>query len=99
MNIIDDIDGSKDAEEVSFSYNGIDYQIDLGKRNRRKLETALRPFIEASSAASKRAAPAPGVTARRDLQDVRAWAAREGMKVSDRGRIPNSLLEQYDAAH
>jgi Lsr2 len=32
------------------------------------------------------------------LGDVRAWAKAEGIPVNDRGRIPASVVEQYEAA-
>lgn len=33
IHITDDIDGSKDASGVTFSFNGTDYSIDLSKKN------------------------------------------------------------------
>lgn len=32
-------------------------------------------------------------------QDIRAWAKARGMEVSDRGRIPGAIVEEYEAAH
>jgi hypothetical protein len=29
---------------------------------------------------------------------IRAWAKKQGLKVSDRGRIPANIIEQYNAA-
>lgn len=43
----DDLDGSDDAETISFGFGGVVYEIDLGQKNRAKLEKALAPFIEA----------------------------------------------------
>jgi hypothetical protein len=31
--------------------------------------------------------------------DVRAWAAEQGLRVSDRGKIPAALRRAYDEAH
>ena len=45
----DDLDGSDDAETVSFGFGGVVYEIDLGQKNRAKLEKALAPFIEAGA--------------------------------------------------
>ena len=36
---------------------------------------------------------------RADLNTVREWASQNGHQVSDRGRVPASILEAYDAAH
>ena len=46
--ITDDLDGSGNAETVSFGFGGVTYEIDLGKKNRARLEKALAPFIEAA---------------------------------------------------
>lgn len=100
--ITDDIDGSKDAEEVRFSLNGAEYTIDLGKKNRAALEKALQPYVEAGTkvtsrrANSSRRSGSPTTISRRDLSDVREWAKSQGIKVSDRGRIPATVLNQYD---
>lgn len=47
--IIDDIDGTPEAQEVQFSYAGTAYTIDLAETNRAALEDALKPYIEAAS--------------------------------------------------
>jgi hypothetical protein len=31
--------------------------------------------------------------------DVRAWAEAEGIDLPDRGRVPDEVVEQYQAAH
>jgi hypothetical protein len=33
------------------------------------------------------------------LSDVRAWARDQGIKISERGRIPAEVLAKYNAAH
>src|SRR5260221_14183216 len=53
--ITDDLDGSENAETVSFGFRGVNYEVDLGKKNLAKLEKALAAFIEAG-----RKAPAGG---------------------------------------
>jgi len=40
-------------------------------------------------------APAPA----RDLGEVRSWLRSKGHKVADRGRVSQTLLEEYDKAH
>ena len=102
--ITDDLDGSKNAEEVSFSFRGTDYTIDLGKKNVAALEKALKPYIEVASQVSKEPARKrrPTKTANtggRDLTAIRKWAKDAGIEVSERGRIPQAVREQYDAAH
>ena len=44
---IDDIDGSGDAQEVSFGLDGATYLIDLSTANQQALQAALAPFMKA----------------------------------------------------
>ena len=37
--------------------------------------------------------------ASKDTNAIREWARGEGMKVSDRGRVPGSVIAAYEAAH
>ena len=103
IEITDDLDGSKNAEEVSFSFRGTDYTIDLGKKNRAALEMALKPYIEAATRVPKgRARKRRSIKAAEsgpDLTAIREWAKDAGMEVSERGRIPRAVRERYDAAH
>lgn len=75
--ITDDIDGSKEATEVAFSFNGVDYVIDLGKKNAVSMEKALRPYIDAATkvsgrtSASSRRKSSRSDGYRRDLTKVR----------------------------
>jgi len=100
--ITDDLDGSANAGTVSFGFDGVTYEIDLGKKNRARLEKALAPFIEAGRRAprssSRRGASRPGGSLA-DRSAVRAWARAAGLKVSERGRISAEIMRQYDAAH
>lgn len=101
----DDLDGSPNAETVTFSFDGRSFEIDLSKKSRTALEKALKPYIDAGrtvgSRSTRNAATSRGRGRRSgsvDLAAVRAWAAENGIAVSDRGRISASVLEQYQAA-
>ncbi|KIC59975.1 histone-like nucleoid-structuring protein Lsr2 [Microbacterium hominis] len=96
----DDLDNSPldGAATITFALERKTYEIDLSDANKEKLREALAPFIKVarpvgSTSTSTRKASG------RDLAAVRAWAAQNGHKVSDRGRVPASVLEAYDAAH
>lgn len=106
--LVDDLDGSVlevgDGETVLFSLDGIAYEIDLTDDNAAALREALQPFIAAARPVSRPSAG--GAPARkqkrsgqRDYGPIRAWAAENGFTVSERGRVPASVLEAYDAAH
>lgn len=109
--LIDDIDGSDIAEgageRVEFALRGVSYRIDLSEHNVVKLEKALAPFI-ASAEKIKGARGRPsgstfvksnGRLPKEQLSAVRAWASKNGRKVSSRGRIPADVIAAYEAAH
>ena len=96
----DDIDGGPADETVRFGLGGADYEIDLSKKNANAFRRQLAPFIEHARRAGRGPRRRPGRTAssRERSADIRAWAKDQGITVSDRGRIPASVAEQYDAA-
>jgi hypothetical protein len=96
----DDIDGGPADETVRFGLGGTDYEIDLSKKNANAFRRQLAPFIEHARRAGRGQRRRPGRTAssRERSADIRAWAKDQGITVSDRGRIPASVAEQYDAA-
>jgi len=99
--ITDDLDGSENAETVSFGFDGVIYEVDLGRKYRARLEKALAPFIEAGRRVPRRGAR-PGASRRGgssvDRRAVRAWARAAGLKVSERGRISAGIMRQYEAS-
>ena len=99
----DDLDGSSTGvETVRFAFDGRELEIDLGKKNRARLERALAPFIEAGRrvprGGRRRGASRPGGSSA-GRADVRAWARTAGLKVPERGRISSDIMRQYEAAH
>ena len=105
VTITDDIDGSGNAKEVSFSLNGRSWVIDLNAKNRAALEKALKPYIAKATEQRGTSRRGKGVRktsrgkSRNDLGAVREWAKANGHQVSDRGRISAAVQEAYDAAH
>ena len=57
----------------------------------------------ASAGKPRRSADSPSSAtsggSKRDTQAIREWAQANGHKVSDRGRIPASVVDAYEAAH
>jgi Lsr2 len=97
----DDIDGSAAAGTVSFAYDGTHYEIDLSKRNSAAFEKAMRPYLEAARKVRRsRGRTTPRRSSNKhDLAEVRAWAAKNGYDVSERGRIAAAVLSAYEDAH
>lgn len=104
VTLVDDLDGkevSDSGRTVGFSFDGVDYQIDLGRKNLDKLEKALGPFIAVatkvsgrrpSSRSTKTSGPAV------DTKAIRRWAKESGYEVSERGRIPAAVVDAWHAA-
>lgn len=97
--ITDDLDGSKDAQPYSFAWQGTEYTIDLNNKNFKALEKQMRPYVEAGTRVTRRSPRRVAASARTDATAVREWAKGQGLAVSERGRIPKSVAQQYDAAH
>jgi hypothetical protein len=96
----DDLDGGPADETVRFGVDGAEYEIDPSKKNAAALRRGLAPFIEHSRKAGRGQRRWGGRTASsRDRSgSIRAWAHAQGITVSARGRIPASVVEQYQAA-
>lgn len=103
-----DLSGKEGASSVTFGFSGSTYEIDLTGKEQDELAATLQPYVASGrrltgrGATKAQAAPAGrrGKTAaggRPNPRDVRAWAAKKGIKVSDRGRVPASVMERYTA--
>jgi len=111
VTVTDDLDGSANAQEVSFGLDGTSWTIDLSAKNRAALEKTLKPYIAKATRQPTRRpgdrAGRPGQGARRaaakpartNLAEIRAWARSNGYAVSDRGRISAEVQQAYDSAH
>jgi hypothetical protein len=92
--------GGPAEQTVRFAFEGTDYEIDLSAKEAAALGKQLAPYIENARKARRTPARRPGRTAvnRQRSSDIRAWASEHGLAVSDRGRIPAGVVEQYQAA-
>jgi len=104
--LVDDIDGTEitdgEGETIRFAIDGTSYEIDLTTDNAEKLRDALQPYID-NGRRTRNTTPQPKATStsssnsREDLTAAREWLKNNGHQVSDRGRVPNKLLELYRA--
>lgn len=101
--LIDDVDGGKADETVSFAIDGVSYEIDLSEKNARKLRDALASWTgharRSGGGRGRRRSSAGGGAKRTDLAAVREWARANGYQISDRGRISSEIQAAYDKAH
>jgi hypothetical protein len=97
----DDLTGGPAKQTVRFAFEGTDYEIDLNAKNAAAFGTQLAPYLEHARKAGRahQARRAGRTTVNRQRSgDIRAWAKEHGLAVSERGRIPASVAEQYHAA-
>ena len=102
--LVDDLDNGPADETVTFSLDGVSYEIDLSHDNAVALRDALATYVgharrvgaprRAGSRRSRSVASGPGNPAA-----VREWAKGQGIAVNERGRISADLQAKYDAAH
>jgi hypothetical protein len=103
--LVDDLDKSSPADEtVSFSLDGVSYEIDLTSDNAAKLRDDLAVWIghaerTGGRRSTGRSAAASKSSGRKDVGAIRAWARENGHSVNDRGRISAEIQAAYDKAH
>ena len=105
IKLVDDLDGSKAVETVSFGIDGALYDIDLNAKNAAKLRSALDRFVAAGRKSRPqiarrlpRRSGAAKIVGGSSLADVRTWANGNGYKVAERGRIPADVTAAFNAA-
>lgn len=104
VTLIDDFDGTSTADEtVTFSIDGLGYEIDLSNEHSEQLRAVFSDWItharKASGAKRRSAAPKQrAATERQESAAARQWARAQGLQVSARGRISAEILAAYHAA-
>lgn len=89
-------------ETVEFTVAGTAYEIELCERHAKQFRDVLAPFVAKARRASRasggrRRSGGDGSADRRRAQEIRAWARKKGVKVSERGRISADVIAQYEA--
>ncbi len=108
--LIDDIDGKPADESVTFSLDGVQYEIDLSSKNAAALRDALAPYLAAGTKVGRggvvpsgrrgrvSSSAATGRSGRDQNRAIREWAQQQGLEVSERGRLKQDIIDQYEAA-
>jgi hypothetical protein len=100
----DDLDGGPADQTVRFAIGGTEYEIDLSNENAQVFRQELAPYIAHARRATRRARreqrrrSVRTAASRQRSESVRAWAKNQGISVSDRGRIPADIVQQYERA-
>lgn len=94
VSLEDDVDGSPAEEQISFGFEGAEYEIDLSSKNAEAMRNALAPWIGHARRISRRKSAkvsGNGATA----GEIREWAAANGVEVNARGRVPAEVREAF----
>ena len=107
VTLVDDLDESEADETVEFGVDGTTYEIDLSDAHAAQLRDVFADYVAHARRTSGRrraaaSAPAPArrgngraAVDREQNQAIREWARKQGMTVSERGRIPSEVAEAY----
>ena len=103
---VDDLDGGPADRTVQFGLHGKNYEIDLSDLHIKALEESFQDWIAAArpvslpgprARAARSTAPGRSAEKRAEDQAIRQWAREQGRQVSDRGRIPQQIRDEYAA--
>jgi hypothetical protein len=96
-------DGNVDAEEtLLFSLGNAAYEVDVCAKHAQQIRDGLQPFVAqarktGATSSSRRRQRTAG--SRQETAGIRSWAKDQGIQVNERGRIPASVVKEYEAAH
>lgn len=113
VEFIDDLDGKPidpdDLNRVEFEVKlpgrrAVRYALDLRGTSVAKFEKDIAKYIAKAvpvAAAGLRNTRTPGGSGlpKEEIRAIRQWAAEAGYELSDRGRLPRSVINDYEAAH
>jgi hypothetical protein len=103
--LVDDTDGAAADESVTFSLDGVSYEIDLTADHAKQLRESLAHWVgNARKVSGRSAGQARNASPKRssgtgDATKIREWARANGRDVSERGRISADIKAAYTAAH
>ena len=99
--LVDDLDGGPADETLTFSLDGVSYEIDLSHDNAASMRDSFATYV---GHARRVGGPRSGARRRQPSSDgtspavIREWAKGEGIAVNERGRISAELRARYQAA-
>jgi Lsr2 len=98
----DDLDGSDATQTVSFGLDGTSYEIDLNDNNAAALRDALAAYVGhgrkvSGSRRGRRSSSSSSGGNGHSAKEIRDWARSNGHQVPERGRIPATVREAFEA--
>ena len=96
--------GKPGSETIGFGVDGSSYEIDLCDKHGKQLRDSMATYVAAGRRVTGgnrggRRGASRGAGDRQRTQEIRAWARKKGIKVSERGRLSSDIVSQYEAAN
>jgi nucleoid-associated protein Lsr2 len=107
VRLVDDLDETViergDGQTVKFGLDGTSYELDLTNEHADELREAFSRYVKAArkSGGQKSTVSKPSRTSSKSdvsPQAVREWAKANKVELSARGRIPQSVIDQFRTA-
>ncbi|MDL9935767.1 Lsr2 family protein [Gordonia sp. ABSL1-1] len=105
VQVIDDIDGKvlDQYETVKWALDGKSYEFDTSTKHAQQFRDLLDKYVSVSRQTGRsttaKKVPTSAARNKETTKAIREWAVGAGYEVSDRGRIPLSIIEAFEAAH
>ncbi|MCA1223263.1 histone-like nucleoid-structuring protein Lsr2 [Streptomyces sp. 8L] len=94
VSLVDDLDGSEAIETIPFSIEGVDYLIELNRKNSAEMRNMPRWYIKAGRLITSTPRH-PALNCHTEAWNIRKWAWRNGISIGTRGRIPEQIKDLY----
>jgi hypothetical protein len=98
VKFLDDIDGSEAIGTLEFTWEGTTIQVDLNQEHMEEYNHVFE-YLKSIGRVVSKAKRAPYGSKKgqgsSDTGKIREWLRAKGHQISDRGRIPNRLMEEY----
>ncbi len=95
----DDLTGGPADETVEFGIDGRSYVVDLNARHAAEFRRQLSRFVEHARPVRSRTRGTVRTAASRERsRQIRAWAEQQGLEVAEYGRLPGSVVHEYETA-
>jgi hypothetical protein len=103
LRVCDVCDQPVEGDPIRFGWGNAFYETDLCAKHGDDLVSLMERAVQSArrlGAPPKSVPPVPTKQRRSTVntKEVREWAAKKGIEVSDRGRVPEALIVQFLAA-
>lgn len=101
VRLIDDIEGGTAQDTFRYTFDSVEYEIDLNEKNAARFREAMDEWIASSRRVGGRRRPrsASGAQPAVETKKIREWAQANGHAVGATGKISESVRQAYAAAN